>query len=61
MPRVVILTMHDVSLSAAKSGGAKDAPPPGGELTLEGTVQTYRYLGDDESKGGNGKTNKGGK
>jgi type IV pilus assembly protein PilO len=50
LPRVVILTMHDVSLKAAKSGGAKDAPPPGGELTLEGTVQTYRYLGDEETK-----------
>jgi type IV pilus assembly protein PilO len=50
LPRVVILTMHDVSLKAAKSGGGKDAPPAGGELMLEGTVQTYRYLGDEESK-----------
>lgn len=50
LPRVVILTMHDVSLKAAKSGGAKDVPPPGGELMLEGTVQTYRYLGDEEAK-----------
>jgi len=48
---VVILTMHDVSLTPAKSGGAKDAPPPGGVLMLEGTVQTYRYLGDEEPKG----------
>lgn len=55
LPRVVILTMHDVSLTAAKSGAAKDAPPPGGELMLEGTVQTYRYLGDEESKSNNGK------
>ena len=51
LPRVVILTMHDVSLKAAQSGGAKDAPPPGGKLMLEGTVQTYRYLGDEEPKG----------
>lgn len=55
LPRVVILTMHDVSLSSAKSGGGKDAPPPGGQLMLEGTVQTYRYLGDEEA---NGKDNK---
>lgn len=54
LPRVVILTMHDVSLHAAQSGG-KDAPPPGGQLTLEGTVQTYRYLGDEEPNGKNGK------
>jgi type IV pilus assembly protein PilO len=63
LPRVVILTMHDVSLTAAKSGGGKDAPPPGGELMLEGTVQTYRYLGDEEANGRKGKTSakKGGK
>lgn len=62
LPRVVILTMHDVSLSAAKSAG-KDAPPPGGELMLEGTVQTYRYLGDEEANGkkGNPPAKKGGK
>ncbi|HEX7370480.1 MAG TPA: type 4a pilus biogenesis protein PilO [Rhodanobacteraceae bacterium] len=52
LPRVVILTMHDVSLKAAKPAG-KDAPPPGGELSLEGTVQTYRYLGDEEAKDNN--------
>ena len=63
LPRVVILTMHDVSLHAAKSGGGKDAPPPGGVLMLEGTVQTYRYLGEEETKGKDGKAsaNKGGK
>ncbi|HEY9110590.1 MAG TPA: type 4a pilus biogenesis protein PilO [Rhodanobacteraceae bacterium] len=62
LPRVVILTMHDVSLKAAKSGGAKDAPPPGGQLMLEGTVQTYRYLGDEEAKAkdGTAPANKGG-
>ena len=47
LPRVVILTMHDVSLrpSADKSGkpGAK-----AGTLTLEGTVKTYRYMDSDE-------------
>ena len=50
LPRVVILTMHDVSLKAARTAG-RDAPPTGGQLLLEGTVQTYRYLGDEEAKG----------
>ncbi|MGH8112777.1 MAG: type 4a pilus biogenesis protein PilO [Rhodanobacteraceae bacterium] len=54
LPRVVILTMHDVSLSSAAKGGGKNAPPPGGQLMLEGTVQTYRYLGDEEAKAGEG-------
>ena len=59
LPRVVILTMHNVSLKPI--GGSKNAPP-GGQLMLEGTVQTYRYLGDEEPKG-NGKSakKKGGK
>jgi type IV pilus assembly protein PilO len=41
LPRVVILTMHDVSL---KPTDAKAA----GQLLLEGTVKTYRYVEDDE-------------
>ena len=47
LPRVVILTMHDVSLrpSGDKSAGNKSAP---GTLTLEGTVKTYRYMDSDE-------------
>jgi type IV pilus assembly protein PilO len=49
LPRVVILTMHDVSLSAANTNG-RDAPPRGGQLVLQGTVQTYRYLGDEDAK-----------
>lgn len=63
LPRVVILTMHDISLKGSQSGGAKDAPPPGGVLTLEGTVQTYRYLGDEEvkDKGNQTPAKKGGK
>ncbi|HET6912408.1 MAG TPA: type 4a pilus biogenesis protein PilO [Rhodanobacteraceae bacterium] len=48
LPRVVILTMHDVSLQAAQAAG-KNAPPPGGRLTMEGTVKTYRYMGDEET------------
>ncbi|HEX7348479.1 MAG TPA: type 4a pilus biogenesis protein PilO [Rhodanobacteraceae bacterium] len=60
LPRVVILTMHDVSLT--RVGGGKSGPPVGGELTLQGTVQTYRYLGDDESKpAGKKPAQKGGK
>ncbi|WEN16082.1 type 4a pilus biogenesis protein PilO [Rhodanobacter sp. AS-Z3] len=46
LPRVVILTLHDVSLTPKSSGkdGAAD-----GQLVLQGTVKTYRYLDDDES------------
>lgn len=53
LPRVVILTMHDVSLTpvdkaqTAASGRAA-APPSSGTLVLEGTVKTYRYLDDEE-------------
>lgn len=50
LPRVVILTLHDVSLTPAVAEGA--SRPPGGakpgDLYLEGTVKTYRYLEDDE-------------
>lgn len=49
LPRVVILTLHDVSLTpkaAAKEGVAGD-----GQLVLQGTVKTYRYLDDEESAG----------
>ncbi len=40
LPRVVIMTMHDISLT----------PRDGNEATLEleGTVKTYRYLDEDE-------------
>jgi len=43
LPRVVILTMHDVSLKPADQKAS-----PGGALLLEGIVKTYRYLDDDE-------------
>jgi type IV pilus assembly protein PilO len=47
LPRVVILTMHDVSLKAAnKPSGTSGAA--GNQLMLEGTVKTYRYLDDAE-------------
>ena len=50
LPRVVILTMHDVSLrpTGSSAGRAKAAPAAGGKLTLEGTVKTYRYMDNDE-------------
>ncbi|HEX5353818.1 MAG TPA: type 4a pilus biogenesis protein PilO [Rhodanobacteraceae bacterium] len=61
LPRVVILTMHNVSLKPAKSDGGKDAPPVAGKLVLEGTVETYRYLGDEEANGNKPAAKKGGK
>lgn len=49
LPRVVILTMHDVSLrpTTARSGSGA-AGGSDGTLTLEGTVKTYRYMDNDE-------------
>jgi type IV pilus assembly protein PilO len=49
LPRVVILTMHDVSLHPQQASTDKNVPPPGGQLVMEGTVKTYRYLGDEET------------
>ena len=54
LPRVVILTMHDVSLKpAAKTSAGTTAAQAslasGGQLTLEGIVKTYRYVDDDEA------------
>jgi len=42
LPRVVILTMHDISLRVAQ----KDAS---NRLVLEGQVKTYRYIDEDEA------------
>jgi len=38
LPRIVILTMHDISIRPANNGG----------LVLEGTAKTYRYMSEDE-------------
>ncbi|RCS29735.1 fimbrial protein [Rhodanobacter denitrificans] len=46
LPRVVILTLHDVSLTPKSPG--KDGTA-NGQLVLQGTVKTYRYLDDEES------------
>jgi type IV pilus assembly protein PilO len=46
LPRVVILTMHNVALKpVARSDGTSS-----GQLMLEGTVKTYRYVEEDEAE-----------
>jgi len=47
LPRVVILTMHDISLRPA---AANKSIGPNIPLELAGTVKTYRYLDEDEAK-----------
>ncbi|MCF6301257.1 MAG: type 4a pilus biogenesis protein PilO [Proteobacteria bacterium] len=44
LPRVVILTMHDISLKPIGDSLL------GGRLLLEGTAKTYRYLDDEEQE-----------
>ncbi len=46
LPRVVILTMHDISLKPRP--GKDDTITPNGALELAGTVKTYRYLDEEE-------------
>lgn len=45
LPRVVILTLHDVSLTPKGPSKGEGS----GQLVLQGTVKTYRYLDDEES------------
>jgi len=45
LPRVVILTMHDISLKPKGNARSISASNP---LELSGTVKTYRYLDDKE-------------
>jgi type IV pilus assembly protein PilO len=62
LPRVVILTLHDVSLTPKSS--AKSGDQSNGQLILQGTVKTYRYLDDEESAAAaktSGKTKAGGR
>ena len=50
LPRVVIMTMHDIQLRPR--GGDKDPRAgirPDSPLELAGTVKTYRYLDEDEA------------
>jgi type IV pilus assembly protein PilO len=46
LPRVVILTMHDISLRRAND---RDIKGGDGRLVLEGTVKTYRYIDEEEA------------
>lgn len=45
LPRVIILTMHDINLRPREN---KDGITPRGLLELSGTVKTYRYLDEQE-------------
>ena len=61
LPRVVILTMHDISLRPkypTHAGIRRDVP-----LELSGTVKTYRYLDEEEpaARGGDKAKNASGK
>ena len=47
LPRVVIMTFHDISLTP-KPTVQGEPPPPPGTLHLKGTIKTYRYLDDNE-------------
>ena len=46
LPRVVILTMHDISLRRANN---RDIGGGDGRLILEGNVKTYRYIDEEEA------------
>lgn len=60
LPRVVILTMHDVSLTPLNPPGKGAEPGPNQLLVLQGTVKTYRYLDDSETAEANSKAKKAG-
>jgi type IV pilus assembly protein PilO len=47
LPRVVILTMHDISLKRAAAGQSRYGDSEG-RLILEGRVKTYRYVDEEE-------------
>ena len=48
LPRVVILTMHDIALRPANQRDL-GAAAGDGRLILEGTVKTYRYIDEEEA------------
>jgi type IV pilus assembly protein PilO len=48
LPRVVILTMHDIALRRANDRDI-GANAGDGRLILEGTVKTYRYIDEEEA------------
>ena len=47
LPRVVILTMHDISLAPRQVQETSVAGD--GRLILEGSVRTYRYIDEEEA------------
>ena len=47
LPRVVILTMHDISLKRASANQSRYGDSEG-RLILEGMVKTYRYVDEEE-------------
>lgn len=47
LPRVVILTMHDISLKRASANQSRYGNSEG-RLILEGRVKTYRYVDEEE-------------
>jgi type IV pilus assembly protein PilO len=50
LPRVVIMTMHDIQLRPKGGGDGKVVGiRPNSALELAGTVKTYRYLDDEEA------------
>ena len=68
LPRVVIMTMHDIQLTPRENGqpaapGDKKkqqaAIGPDTVLELKGTVKTYRYRDEDEASGGSSSDSKG--
>ena len=54
LPRVVIMTMHDIQLTPRGTPGDKKpvAIGPGSVLELKGTVKTYRYRDEEEAVDG---------
>ena len=52
LPRVVIMTMHDISLRPRDGGSLA----PNSPLVLSGTVKTYRYLDEGELAEGDAAT-----
>ncbi|MCW8926143.1 MAG: type 4a pilus biogenesis protein PilO [Xanthomonadales bacterium] len=47
LPRVVILTMHDISMKRASANQSRYGDSEG-RLILEGRVKTYRYVDEEE-------------
>ncbi|AXK71137.1 fimbrial protein [Lysobacter sp. TY2-98] len=48
LPRVVIMTMHDISLKPKNAQAGNGEVGSNGLLELSGTVKTYRYLDEEE-------------